>query len=127
MHLVARLLGHDDTRLDSLLESAASKLASACRGEPKVRQKEHSLCGQSVCFTGQLQSTIGGELIERDLAEALATEAGLVVASNVTKKLDILVVADPHTQSGKAKKARDYGIRILSDAVFWRMAGIAVD
>jgi NAD-dependent DNA ligase len=61
------------------------------------------------------------------LAEALAAESGLLVASNVTKKLDLLVVADPGTQSGKARKAREYGVRVLSDAVFWRLAGIAVD
>ncbi len=85
------------------------------------------LVGKSVCFTGQLLSTIGGEPISRDVAETLAQKAGLVIASNVTKKLDLLVVADPNTQSGKAKKARDYGTRILSDAVFWRMAGIVVD
>jgi len=51
----------------------------------------------------------------------------MVVASGVTKKLDFLVVADPNTQSGKAKKARDYGIRILADSAFWQLAGINVD
>ncbi|MCA9082247.1 MAG: BRCT domain-containing protein, partial [Planctomycetaceae bacterium] len=88
---------------------------------------DNALSGQSVCFTGQLQSTIDGEPITRDMAEALAKKMGMVVASNVTKKLDILVVADPNTQSGKAKKARDYGIRVLSDIVFWRMAGVTID
>jgi DNA polymerase-3 subunit epsilon len=80
-----------------------------------------------VCFTGQLSGTIGGNTISRDLAETLAKNAGLMVTSNVTKKLDLLVIADPNTQSSKAKKAREYGIRILSDMVFWRMAGITVD
>ena len=54
------------------------------------------------------------------------TGAGLKIASSVTKKLDLLVVADPDTQSGKAKKARDYGIRVMSDTVFWRHCGIEV-
>ena len=127
LHLVAKLLGQDDTTLDSVLESAAAQLAAAHRSTPPHTNNDNGLLGQRVCFTGQLQCTIDGEPITRDLAEALATEAGLVVASNVTKKLDILVVADPNTQSGKAKKARNYGIRILSDVVFWRMAGITVD
>ena len=48
--------------------------------------------------------------MSRDIAETLASQAGLVIVSSVTKKLDILVVADPHTQSNKARKARDYGI-----------------
>ena len=76
---------------------------------------------------GEIRSTISGCPITRDIAETLATQAGLVIANTVTKKLDILVVADPHTQSGKAKKARKYGTRILSEAVFWRMLGANVD
>ena len=44
----------------------------------------------------------------------------------VTKKLDLLVLADPHSQSGKAKKARQYGIRILHEPVFWKAIGVAV-
>jgi DNA polymerase-3 subunit epsilon len=44
----------------------------------------------------------------------------------VTKKLDILVVADPHTQSGKARKARQYGTRIVHEPVFWQMLGVTV-
>jgi DNA polymerase-3 subunit epsilon len=126
LHLVANLLGQDDSTLDKLLESAATDLASASCATV-APHAEGSLSGQRVCFTGELQSTIGGYPITRELAEALATQAGMVVASNVTKALDVLVVADPNTQSGKAKKARGYGIRILSDAVFWKLAGITVD
>ena len=126
LHVVARLLGHDDSLLDAVLEFAAAQLASAHR-RPPMAENDGGLRGQRVCFTGELQCTIGRQPISRDLAESLATQAGLTVASGVTKKLDLLVVADPHTQSGKAKKARDYAIRILSDAVFWRMAGVTVD
>lgn len=127
LHLVAKLLGQDDTTLDSILESAAAQLVTAHSSKLMHTNDDNGLLGKCVCFTGQLQSTIDGKPISRDIAEALATEAGLIVASNVTKKLDILVVADPNTQSGKAKKARNYGIRILSDVVFWRMASINVD
>ncbi|MFN5709696.1 MAG: BRCT domain-containing protein, partial [Planctomycetota bacterium] len=70
---------------------------------------------------------LNGSPIRREIAEALASEAGLIVTSGVSKKLDILVVADPNTQSGKAKKAREYGIRILSEPVFWQMLGVSVD
>ena len=65
--------------------------------------------------------------IERAQAERLATEAGLAVAPRVTKSLDILVVADPHTLSGKAKKAREYGTRIMAEMAFWSAIGVAVD
>jgi DNA polymerase-3 subunit epsilon len=127
LHIVAKLLGQNVATLDALLETAATQLAGANCGTPKLPANELTLSGQSVCFTGELQGTINGEPITQNVAEAIATRIGMVVASNVTKKLDILVVADPNTQSGKAKKARDYGIRILSDMVFWRMAGVTVD
>jgi DNA polymerase-3 subunit epsilon len=45
----------------------------------------------------------------------------------VTKKLDLLVVADPDTQSGKAQKARKYGIRIMHEPVFWKAIGVEVE
>ena len=63
----------------------------------------------------------------RDVAEAMAEAAGLIIAPRVTKKVDILVVADPDTASGKAKKAREYGIRIIAERPFWQKIGVAVD
>lgn len=127
LHSVAKLLGQDDSALDSMLEFAARQLKTVRPDRASQVKKDDSLQGQRVCFTGELVSTMAGQPITRDLAESLASRAGCVVASGVTKKLDILVVADPNTQSGKARKAREYGVRIISDAVFWRLAGVAVD
>jgi DNA polymerase-3 subunit epsilon len=124
---VARLLGMDNERLERILDLIEHQFALVCPCSTSHDRADNCLRGQRVCFTGELVSTIDGEPITRELAECLATKAGLIVASNVTKKLDILVVADPDTQSGKAKKARAYGTRILSETVFWRMAGIPVD
>ena len=83
--------------------------------------------GTTVCFTGMLRATIGGELISREQARELAHARGLQVRESVTKKLDVLVVADPQTASGKAKEARDYGTRILAEAAFWQLIGVATD
>ncbi|MDB4793046.1 exonuclease domain-containing protein [bacterium] len=126
LHLIAKLLGQDDSTLDSVLESAAAQLASV-NNVAVPALNENTIRGQRVCFTGELLSKLEGQPITRDMAKTLAIQAGLTIASSVTKKLDILVVADPNTQSGKATKARKYGIRILSDAVFWRMVGVPVD
>lgn len=123
---VARLLGHTDTELDVVLESAAAQLRTASSIDMDSRSSA-SLSGMRVCFTGELQSRLNGQPITRDVAEALAAKAGLEISNGVTKKLDLLVVADPHTQSGKAKKARTYGTRILADSVFWKLIGISVD
>ena len=65
--------------------------------------------------------------MKRSKAEEIATEQGMVVKKNVTRDLEILVVADPDSMSGKAKKARTYGTRIIAEPVFWQMMGIQVE
>ena len=62
----------------------------------------------------------------RDTASRLAADVGLVVAPRVTKKLDILVLADPHSSSGKARQAREYGTRLIAETAFWAMIGVEV-
>lgn len=126
LHNVARLLGQEESALDSIMETAAAQLAKAITNMVH-KEPPSELSGSRVCFTGELQSTINGQPITREIAEALAEHAGLIVANSVTKKVDLLVVADPNTQSGKAKKARANDIRILSDSVFWRMIGVTID
>jgi DNA polymerase-3 subunit epsilon len=49
------------------------------------------------------------------------------VQASVTKSLDILVLADPDSMSGKAKKARQYGTRLVAERVFWGELGVAID
>lgn len=104
LHRVSKLLGQDDSTLDGVLESAVARLISAHR-TPTSPKNDNDLRGRRVCFTGELQSTIDGRPIARDVAETLAAQAGLIVASSVTKKLDILVVADPNTQSSPKTSA----------------------
>lgn len=82
--------------------------------------------GKSVCFMGELTCHCEGELVTRALAHEVAERAGMVVAPRVTKKLDMLVVADPDSLSGKARKARDYGVRIIAETAFWSMIGVEV-
>ena len=127
LHRVASLLGQDISTLDTLVESAAAQFASVNLTTMKEIGTANSLQGKSVCFTGQMQATINGSPVTRDLAETLAAQVGLTVVSGVTRKLDLLVLADPASQSGKARKAREYGTRLLAEAVFWRMAGVAID
>jgi DNA polymerase III subunit epsilon len=83
--------------------------------------------GKTVCFTGECGCCINGQLISREVAEKIAASKGLQVMPSVTKKLDILVVSDPNTQSGKAKKARQYGIRIVHEPFFWRSLCVPID
>lgn len=124
--LVARLLGQGGRDMDRVLQEAAARVASVPPSTPAAPTADASLVGLRVCFTGELQCRYDGEPIQRDLAEELATNAGLTVSDSVTKKLDLLVVADPHSQSGKAKKARKYGIRIMHEPVFWKAISVQV-
>jgi len=127
LKLVARLLGHEQCNLDEILSEAAAKVAEGPISPSPAQVVEEGLAGKRVCFTGEMQCCYDGQVISRDYAEELATRAGLKVVDSVTKKLDLLVVADSHTQSGKAKKARQYGIRIMHESVFWKAIGVNVE
>jgi DNA polymerase III subunit epsilon len=74
--------------------------------------------GMTVCFTGAME-------YEREEMQAIAAAAGLVVKTGVSGKLDVLVIADPDSQSGKARKARALGTRLVSEAAFLQMVRAA--
>ncbi len=126
LKLVARLLGHEQPNLDEILNEAAAMVAKAPIGLSPAKVAESSLSGKRVCFTGEMQCSHEGQVISREHAEKLAIKAGLEVVDSVTKKLDLLVVGDPQTQSGKAKKARKYAVRIMHEPVFWKVLGVEV-
>ena len=68
--------------------------------------------GDKVVFTGAMSRA------RADLEQS-ARDAGLVPSSSVSKQTAVLVCADPHSQSGKAAKARALGVRVISEAVYW--------
>jgi len=118
---VADLLGVEKEILGALLTTQNAP-------SPAANTPTHqSLAGKSVCFTGQLGCSMKGRLLTRQQAEELAAQAGLIVLRGVTRKLDILVLADPDTESGKARKARSYGTRLMAEVVFWTALGVSVD
>ena len=125
---VGRLLGVDDRHLVDMI--VRCRRVHAQRPAPALTDgvlAAKSLTGKRVCFTGESICSQDGETITRERAAALAEAAGIEIADSVTKKLDILVVADPHTQSAKARKARQYCKRIIHEPVFWQMLGVTVD
>lgn len=117
---VTRLLGFKQKALSKALDKAKSQPAQSPTAETDLK-------GKSVCFTGTLMGKIDGKRIEKQQAYELAENAGMIGAKSVTKKLNVLVVADPHTLSGKAQKAREYGTRIIAEMAFWRAIGASVD
>ena len=73
------------------------------------------LRGLSFCFTGELSS------MKRAEAEEKARALGGAIKSSVVKGLSFLVAADPRSNSGKNKKARDLGVEVIGEARFLEM------
>lgn len=119
LSLVCRLLDVAESVLDDALVVGRAQQATSVAAAP-------DLAGLSVCFTGALGTTLGGLSMTRSTAEQLATGAGLRVVSNVSSGTDFLVVADPDTMSGKARRARELGVRIVAEQVFWAWLGVPV-
>lgn len=74
------------------------------------------VAGDLVVLTGEMSRTRSE--LERELRAI-----GLVPWRAVTKKVKLLVAADADSLSGKARKARDYGIPIVDEATLARLAG----
>ncbi|OBF33074.1 AAA family ATPase [Mycobacterium sp. ACS1612] len=65
--------------------------------------------GARICFTGTAQDS-AGRIVERWEMEELAESVGLKPVKSVTKtRCEVLVIAEAGTQSGKARKAQEYG------------------
>lgn len=116
---VAVLLGGVASDVDAALHEVRARPIT----RPSVRP---DLSGLTVCFTGASLCMYDGHYLSRSASEALAAERGLVPKPSVTKALDILVVADPDTQSGKVTKARANGTRVIAERQFWAMLRVDV-
>ena len=106
---------------NSLIEKAARALGITLKVEgslqgPNVVSSFNP--GTRVCFTGKALDKDGLEIL-RETLEAHAKEISLIPVSTVTKKAcDLLVAADKSSTSGKTKKARDFGIQVISVSEF---------
>jgi DNA polymerase-3 subunit epsilon len=122
LNIVAQLLGFDQAFIAERLDALNTPPASQRRLD--VGRGQNQLRGLSVCFTGDSCLMFRGESVSRALAERLAVDAGMLVKGSVTKKLDLLVTVDADSLSGKARKAREYGTRVMAETVFWQLVGV---
>jgi DNA polymerase-3 subunit epsilon len=77
--------------------------------------------GKKICFTGKALDKDGTEIF-RETLELYAEKLGLIPTQSVTKKnCDVLVAQDKSSMSGKAKKARDFGIPVISVDDFFQV------
>ena len=78
--------------------------------------------GVRICFTGTVQDS-AGQIMERWEMEQLAASAGLKPVQSVTKtRCEVLVTAEAGTQSGKARKAQEYGKPVFTADEFLEWA-----
>lgn len=106
LELVADILGLPEGAVAAALEKAATNvLKLAPTGGLPLEP------GDLIVFTGDMNEP-------RELWMQRATEHGFVAHPAVTKKVRLVVSADADSPSGKAKKARGYGIPIISIEAF---------
>ena len=123
---VSEILGISTDQLEDYIHQEFKMIQASEEINPSSKQSV-DLHNKSICFTGQLVATKNGEPIMRNFAQSLALERGMIIKSGVSSKLDYLVTADPNSLSGKSQKAREMGVKILAEPVFWQMMRYSVD
>jgi len=120
LNLVATLLNVEIERAHEIVE----RIISSAPDANEKKDSRTDLTGLTICITGQLNAKIDGVSVDRKTALNYAVQRGMIPKSSVSKKLDYLVTSDPNSMSGKAKKARELGVRIISEPSFWNLLGV---
>lgn len=111
MERVATMLGLTTSDVSAALIAAADDARSArARTESMSTAGIGLVPGDRVVFTGDTET-------DRDVWFARCKRVGLD-PGGVTKRTRVVVAADPNSLSGKAAKARSYGIPIIPEAAF---------
>lgn len=86
---------------------------AALQDNPETARKQSN--GQSVCFTGALNT------MSRSEASKKAQEAGFEVKGGVSKGLTYLVTNTPDSGSSKNKKAKELGTKVITEEEFLKL------
>jgi hypothetical protein len=89
--------------------------------------KEHPWVGYLIAFTGDSRYLLGDIPLDRETSKELACRAGMSVHPRVTKKVQLLVDCDPNGASINERKARQYGVPVISEAAFWAALDVDVE
>ena len=101
--------------LDIPSDVVAAAMQTRVAAEPSAESVEsstasfHLEAGDQIVLTGDMVRS-------RDDWQRELRERGFVPWNAVTKKVKLVAAADPDSLSGKARKARDYGIPIVDEA-----------
>ncbi len=102
------------------LEAARQPREVRVPSGPGNADKESDSSFRSPLQPGDMVVLTGDMSKPRDDIEGHLRDAGYVPHRAVTKKVKLLVAADPDSLSGKARKARDYGIPVVGEDYLWR-------
>jgi DNA polymerase-3 subunit epsilon len=106
---VALLLQISDDEVDRALAFPANRIAGPIDERAPIQVSGfHLRLGDLVVLTGEMTRA-------RDDWQKALEAAGLTCIDHISKKVRLLVAADPDSVSGKASKARDYGIAIVTE------------
>ena len=84
----------------------------------KVLNKDGKLSGKTIMFTG------GFEKISRSEAKSLVEESGGKVLGSISSKLNILVTGSSKPTKSKIEKAKETGVKIISEADWYKLLNI---
>lgn len=111
---VAAMLGLTRNDVDVALEIASHQETGHHRASGAVASATlHLAPGDRVCFTGDMHRARS--------AWVQAVEQKGLAAGALTKSTKILVAADPNSLSGKAQKARRYGVPVVTEDAFEKL------
>ncbi|HAH61015.1 MAG TPA: DNA ligase (NAD(+)) LigA [Treponema sp.] len=113
----AEVMAH--TAVEGLAENAEEMRALVSSGTIRLASSSSGVfAGMSFCFTGELFT------MKRADAEQLVKKNGGSCKSSVTKDLTYLVTNDTSSGSSKNAKAVKFGIKIIDEKEFLKLAGI---
>ena len=111
---------HDLATIARLLGIPSAQLEAASLARPDAPpQTPSSNAASSFLEPGDLVVLTGDMTRPRSAIEAELESAGYKSHPAVTKKVKLLVAADPDSLSGKARKARSYGIPVVGEDYLW--------
>ncbi|MEE1621637.1 exonuclease domain-containing protein [Zafaria sp. J156] len=111
---VAALLGIDE---ETLRAAQIPRTPEPSTGNTTNPDASRLPPGTLIVLTGDMSRP-------RSEIEDILRAAGFVPRRAVTKKVGLVVAADPDSLSGKARKARDYGIPVVGESFLWHQLGL---
>ena len=119
--------GYQDVKANRIIQSLkehwalVSQLAGMLNVQYGVKKPTVHVSGKlgskTFCFTGAMEKS-------RKELQSLVESQGGINHDSVSKGLDYLVIEDVNSTSSKAKNARKFGTKLLSEAEFLAMVGV---